>query len=334
MTASSEQCGEVQSLEAPLAEPGARAQAPLLVIVGPTAVGKTSLSLRLAQTLHGEIVSADSRLFYRGMDIGTAKPTPEERARVPHHLIDIASPDETVGLALFRDRATVAIESIHCRSRLPLLVGGTGQYVRAIIEGWRIPRVPPNSVLRGQLEAAARADGAQALHARLDSLDPDAAASIDPRNVRRVVRALEVCLVTGQPISQLRSKQSPPYRVLQVGLTMPREVLLSLADRRVDAMMSRGLEHEVRLLVDQGFGFGLPALSGLGYAQFRGYFEGRATLADVVIEVKRATHSFIRRQYNWFRLSDPAIRWFDVTTTTADEIESEVRTWLASPGRA
>jgi tRNA dimethylallyltransferase len=152
--------------------------------------------------------------------------------------------------------------------------------------------------------------------------------------VRRVVRALEVCLVTGKPMSRLRSRQSPPYRVIQIGLTMPREDLYERADRRVDAMISRGLEQEVRRLVDAGFGFDLPALSGLGYAQFRAYLEGKATLDEAVADVRRATHSFIRRQYNWFRLSDPTIRWFDVTTTTADEIEVEVRFWLGRPRQA
>ena len=147
----------------------------LLVIVGPTAVGKTALSLYLAESLNGEVVSADSRLFYRGMDIGTAKPTTEERTRVPHHLINIANPDETVGLAEFQEQAYAAIDDIHARDKLPLLVGGTGQYVRAIVEGWRIPRVPPDPALRAKLETQAERDGAEALHARLAQLDPIAA---------------------------------------------------------------------------------------------------------------------------------------------------------------
>jgi len=300
----------------------------LLVIVGPTAVGKTAISLHLAEPLEGEVVSADSRLFYRGMDIGTAKPTSEERARVPHHLIDIAEPDETVGLAEFQERAYAAIADIHARGKLPLLVGGTGQYVRSVVEGWCIPRVPPDAALRAELEAQAGREGAVALHARLARLDPDAAQRIDPRNVRRVIRALEVCLVTGQPISKQQRKRLPPYRVLQVGLTVGRAALYARADQRVEAMMAAGLEGEVRRLVKSGYGWDLPAMSGLGYVQFRPYFEGQITLEEVVTEIKRATHRFIRHQYNWFRLDNPAVRWFDVTETTAEEIEAVVRRWL------
>ena len=309
-------------------ESGGAIRNPLVVIVGPTAVGKTALSLRLAESLDGEIVSADSRLFYRGMDVGTAKPTPEERACVPHYLIDVAAPDETVGLAEFQERTYSAIADIHARGRLPLLVGGTGQYVRAVVEGWRIPRVPPDAVLRAELEAQAGREGATALHARLGQLDPAAAQRIDPRNVRRVIRALEVCLITGRPISGQQHKQPPPYPILQVGLTMERAALYARADRRVEAMMAANLEDEVRRLALAGYGWRLPAMSGLGYVQFRPYFEGRATLDEVVAEIKRATHRFIRHQYNWFRLSDPAIQWFDVTETTAQEIEAVVRTWL------
>ncbi|MEE8389998.1 MAG: tRNA (adenosine(37)-N6)-dimethylallyltransferase MiaA [Anaerolineae bacterium] len=301
----------------------------LLAIVGPTAVGKTALSLHLAETLDGEIVSADSRLFYRGMDIGTAKPTSEERARVPHHLIDIANPDATVGLAEFQEQALAAITDVHARGKLPLLVGGTGQYVRAVVEGWRIPRVPPDPDLRAELEAQAEREGGGALHTRLAQLDPVAAQRIDPRNVRRVIRALEVCLVTGRPISEQQRKQPPPYHIFQVGLTMERADLYARADRRVEAMMDAGLEGEVRQLVRAGYGWNLPAMSGLGYAQFRPYFEAQASLEEVAVEIKRATHRFIRRQYNWFRLNDPHIRWFDVSQAeTTAEIETSVSGWL------
>jgi len=301
---------------------------PLLIIVGPTAVGKTALSLHLAERLGGEIVSADSRLFYRGMDVGTAKPTPEERARVPHHLIDVAEPDETVGLAEYQAQAYAAIEAIRARGKLPLLVGGTGQYVRAIVEGWRIPRLPPNPELRAELEAQAERDGADALHAWLARLDPDAAQRIHPHNVRRVVRALEVCLSTGRPISEQQKKKPPPYRILQIGLTMERAALYERADRRLEAMMEAGLEEEVRRLLEAGYGWELPAMSGVGYAQFKHYFEGETTQEQVVTEIKRVTRSFIRRQYNWFSLKDPHIHWFDVTETASEEIEILVRTWL------
>jgi tRNA dimethylallyltransferase len=301
---------------------------PLIAIVGPTAVGKTALALCLAADLDGEIVSADSRLFYRGMDIGTAKPTPEERAQVPHHLIDIVLPDETVGLAEFQEQAYAAIDGVHARGKLPLLVGGTGQYVRAVLAGWRIPRVPPNPDLRAELETQAEREGCTALHARLIQLDPVAAERIDPRNVRRVVRALEVCMITGEPISEQQGQSPPPYHILQLGLTMARETLYDRADARVGAMMAAGLEDEVRRLLEAGYTWELPAMSGLGYIQFKPHFAGQATLQDVDDEIKSATHSFIRRQYNWFRLNDPNIRWFDVTQTSFAEIKAATSAWL------
>jgi tRNA dimethylallyltransferase len=302
----------------------------LLTLVGPTAVGKTALALHLAEALNGEIVSADSRLFYRGMDIGTAKPTAEERACVPHHLIDIADPDETVGLAEFQEQAYTAIDGILTRGKLPLLVGGTGQYVRAVLEGWCVPRVPPDADLRAELEAQAEREGCEALHARLTQLDPAAAEKIDPRNVRRVIRALEVCTLTGQPISEQQGREPPPYRILQIGLTMERETLYARADERIKAMIAAGLEGEVRRLVEAGYEWNLPAMSGLGYVQFKPYFEGEATLEEVVAEIKRDTRRFIRHQYNWFRLSDPAIRWFDMAETSVEEIEAAARAWIES----
>jgi tRNA dimethylallyltransferase len=300
----------------------------LLILVGPTAVGKTALSLHLADELDGEIVSADSRLFYRGMDVGTAKPTPEERARVPHHLIDIANPDETVGLAEFQEQAYAAIDDILARGKLPLLAGGTGQYVRAVVQGWRVPRVPPDANLRAELEAQAEREGCEALHARLTQLDPVAAERVDPRNVRRVIRALEVCLLTDRPISEQQGREPPPYRILQIGLTMAREALYAHADERIEAMMAAGLENEVCRLVEAGYGWELPAMSGLGYVQFKPYFEGEATLEEVIEEIKRATRRFIRHQYNWFRPTDSAIHWFDAFETPPTEIESTVKTWL------
>jgi tRNA dimethylallyltransferase len=300
----------------------------LVAVVGPTAVGKTALSIRLAESLGGEVVSADSRLFYRGMDIGTAKPAPEERARIPHHLVDIADPDETVGLAEYLRMAREAIEGIHARGRVALLVGGSGQYVRALLEGWTIPRVKPDPLLRRDLEAEAEREGARALHARLAEIDLAAARRIDPRNVRRVVRALEVCLITGRPISEQQRKRPPGYRVLQIGLTMPRTKLYARADGRIEAMLAGGLEQEVRRLLAEGYGWDLPAMSGLGYAQFRPFCEEGGGLEDVAAEIRRATRSFIRRQHNWFRLEDPSIHWFDVTESTVEDIEAFVADWL------
>jgi tRNA dimethylallyltransferase len=286
---------------------------PLIVIVGPTAVGKTALSLHLAEAIGGEIVSADSRQVYRGMDVGTAKATTAERGRVPHHLIDVVDPDEPLSLAQYQEMAYAAIDDILARGRVPFLVGGTGQYVMAVVEGWQVPRVPPDEDLRQELYRQAEEEGAEALHARLRVLDPKAARRIDPRNVRRVVRALEVCLNTGRRFSEQQRKSPPPYRILIVGLTLPRPQLYRRIDRRVEGMLEAGLEHEVRRLVAAGYGFDLPAMSGVGYGQFAPYLAGEATLADVIGEIQRATRRFVRHQGNWFSADDPRIHWFDAS---------------------
>lgn len=288
----------------------------LVVLVGPTGVGKTALATRLAEALaaddvHVEVVSADSRQIYRGMDIGTAKPSPAEQARVPHHLIDLLDPDESFSLAEYQELAYAAIDAIHARGHLPFLVGGTGQYVRAVVEGWRIPRVPPDEALRARLYAQAEEEGGEALYERLLALDPDAEELIDPRNVRRVVRALEVCLKTGRPFSEQRGKAPPPYEILQIGLTMERETLYARVDARVEAMIAAGLVEEVRTLHAQGYDWELPAMSSLGYRQLRAYLVGETSLQEAVAEIKTETHRFIRHQYNWFRPNDPDIYWLD-----------------------
>ncbi|MDW8099057.1 MAG: tRNA (adenosine(37)-N6)-dimethylallyltransferase MiaA [Anaerolineae bacterium] len=306
---------------------------PLVAIIGPTAVGKTALSIELALAINGEIVSADSRQIYRYMDIGTAKPTPAERARVPHHLLDVVDPDQPMTLAEYQRLAYAAIEDIHRRGRVPLLVGGTGLYVRAVLEGLRIPEVPPDPKLRARLEAEARALGAEALHARLAALDPVAAARVDPRNVRRVIRALEVCLHAGRPISELQEAAPPPYRILRIGLTRPRRELYARIDARVDAMIAAGLMEEVRSLLARGYGPELPAMSGLGYRQICRYLAGEQTLEEAIREIKRKTRRFVHQQQTWFRPDDPRIHWFDLSQTPYEAIEQFVRAWLANPAR-
>lgn len=301
---------------------------PLIVILGPTAVGKTALALTLAQTLNGEIVSADSRQIYRYMDIGTAKPTPEERAQIPHHLIDVVDPDQTLTMAEFQAQANAAIMDIHARGRLPLLVGGTGQYVTALIEGWNVPRVPPNDAFRAQWQAFAAEHGTQALHDHLRAIDPDAASTIDHRNVRRVIRALEVIDATGQRFSEQRRKTPPPYDVLQFGLTLDRERLYDRADRRVDAMMAQGFLDEVRWLLDQGYDRDLPSMSGLGYAQLTAHLLDGIPLETAVTETKLATHNFIRQQYTWFRGHDSGILWHNSESLEVSAILADVRQWM------
>jgi tRNA dimethylallyltransferase len=306
----------------------------LVAIVGPTAAGKTALSLDLAEALDGEIVSADSRQIYRGMDIGTAKATPTEQARVPHHLLDIVDPDQVLTLAEYQQMAYRVIDEIYQRGRLPFLVGGTGQYVAALLEGWRIPEVPPDHVLRAELEAEAAANGPEALHARLAAVDPVAAARIDHRNVRRVIRALEVCLVTGTPISELQAKSPPPFQVVQIGLTRERAMLYQRIDARVDRMIEDGLVEEVQRLAERGYDWALPSLTGLGYQQIGQYLRGELTLAEAITLIKKATRRFVQQQYNWFRLTDPAIHWFDPGQTGVGDVLAYLRGALASASPA
>lgn len=285
---------------------------PLCVILGPTAVGKTGVALELAQALPMEIVGADSRQVYRYMDIGTAKPTREQQALVPHHLIDIVDPDDNLSLAQVQRAAYQAIDSIHARGKLPLLVGGTGQYISAVIDGWNIPEVPPNEALRAELERFAAERGAQSLHDRLRGLDAAAASAIPFQNVRRVIRALEVSIESGQPISELQRKTPPPYTVVVFGLTLDRDALYAQADTRVDQMINAGFVGEVRGLLDAGYPRSLPSMSGLGYRELAAYLEAETTLEVAVTLTKNATHDFIRRQYTWFRGMRDRVLWHNV----------------------
>jgi tRNA dimethylallyltransferase len=302
---------------------------PLVVIVGPTAVGKTALSIELAVALGGEIVSADSRQIYRGMDIGAAKATPAEQARVPHHLLDIVSPDQVLSVTEYQRLAYAAVDAILARGRLPFLVGGAGQYIHAVTEGWRVPAVAPQEALRAALLAEAAAGGPAALHERLAALDPLAAARIDHRNVRRVIRALEVCLATGRPISELQRKTPPPYRIFQVGVTRPRPELFARVDARVDRMLADGLVAEVARLVAAGYRFDLPAMSGIGYRQIGQYLRGELSLDEAVALLKKQTRRFIHQQNTWFRPDDPAIRWFDPGRASLADLQAEIAAWLA-----
>ena len=284
---------------------------PLLLLVGPTAVGKTELAIRLAEQLNGEIVSADSRLFYRGMDIGTAKPTPAEQTRVPHHLIDVADPDETWSLAMFQQRAHEVIAGIHARGRLPLLVGGTGQYVRAVTQGWTPPEVEPDERLRLVLEKLAEERGKEWLYDKLKALDPEAAAVIDLCNVRRTIRALEVILTTGHKFSAQRGQADSPYDLLMIGLKRPREELYARVDARIDAMFASGLLDEVCALLAKGYLPELPSMSGIGYRECCQVLSGQMSEEQARVQMKRITRVFVRRQANWFKETDPNIHWFE-----------------------
>ena len=304
---------------------------PLLVIVGPTAVGKTEIAIQLAERLGGEVVSADSRLFYRGMNIGTAKPTPEEQARAPHHLIDRSEPDEVWSLARFQNAARAVVQEIHARNRLPLLAGGMGQYVHAVIHGWELPEQEPDHRLRDVLERWAAEVGGDALHRRLAVVDPAAAGFIDARNVRRTIRALEVTLRTGRPFSEQRGKATSPYSLLMVGLRRLRLELYARVDARIEAMFAAGFVEEVKALLEKGYDPGLPTMSAIGYREVVAYLRGEMSLEEAVTQMKRNTRRYVRHQGAWFSQSDPNIHWFDVGPDTTEEILALVRdpnTWI------
>ena len=303
---------------------------PLVVVLGPTAVGKTEISIQLAERLKGEIVSVDSRLLYRGMDIGTAKPSHQELSRVPHHLIDVSQPDQVWSLAVFKAAASLAIAEIHTRKRLPFLVGGTGQYIRAIVEQWEIPSAQPNPRLRRILEKWAERESQHRLHQRLAILDPEAAERIDPRNLRRTVRALEVILTTGRQFSDQRRQFPGQYRLFFVGLTRPRPELCARVDARIDHMLETGLVEEVRTLLAQGYASDLPAFSAIGYREIISYLKGELSLEDAAAQMKRRTRIFVRRQANWFKRDAENIRWYQVRPFVEDEIETDIRKWLAA----
>jgi len=300
-------------------------------LVGPTGTGKSALALVLAPRIGGEIVSADSRLLYRGLDIGTDKPTPEMRSRVPHHLIDVTDPDRPWSLAEFQAAARACIDDIRGRGRLPLCVGGTGQYVYALVEGWIIPPAVPASDLRKKLEARAAVEGPAALYAELEKADPAAAARIDPRNLRRVVRALEVVLSTGKPFSTQRRRGAAGFHPLRIGLQLPRPELYSRVDARIEAMLAAGWIDEVRTLLSGGYSPDLPAFSALGYSQIARHLKGELTLDECRIEIRRATRRLIRHQANWFRSDDPDIHWLtpcpDAEARALEIIRNAIPDW-------
>jgi tRNA dimethylallyltransferase len=300
-------------------------RSPLIVILGPTAVGKTDLAIQLAVSLGGEIVSADSRLFYRGMDIGTAKPSVEQRKLVPHHLIDVADPDDVWSLTRFKRVADDAIKDINARNRLPLLVGGTGQYIRAIVGAWQIPRIKPDPELREILQNWAGIIGRDGLHARLAAIDPQAASKIEYRNLRRTIRALEVIFLSGKLFSEQRTLGVSPYHTIQIGLNLPRPVLYARIDSRVDAMISAGFVAEVKDLLSRGYAPDLPSFSAIGYREIIDHLLGKSTLEETVKLIKRRTRQFVRRQANWFKEDDPHIHWFQAGNSTISEIESLLR---------
>ena len=284
---------------------------PVIFIVGPTASGKTDAGIRLAEAIEGEVVSADSRYLYRGMDIGTAKPSIKERKGIPHWLIDVADPDETWSLSLFRSAADEAIQDIHSREKTPIVVGGTGQYVRAILEGWSIPEGEPDLRLRNALENWGNEIGAEELHRKLSLLDPEAAANIQWQNMRRTVRALEVIFSSGRKFSEQRTTKECPYNALILGMRRDRPLLYDRIDRRVDWMIQNGLVEETSGLLAKGYRETLPSMSAIGYKEICDYLNGKTDLDQAAQLIKFRTHNYVRRQANWFKAGDPDIHWVD-----------------------
>lgn len=289
----------------------------MLAVVGPTAVGKSALALRVAPLVNGEIVGADSRQVYRYMDVGTAKPSLDDRTRVVHHMLDIVDPDEEYSLALYLRRARAVIGEIRARGRVPIVVGGTGQYVRALLDGWSVPEVPPDAALREELEARVEREGVEALHRELAALDPEAAARLDPRNPRRVIRRLEVLRSLDAADAAPRGEQQPLDAVV-VGLTLERDALYRRVDDRVDEMLRAGWVGEVEGLLARGYGVELPSMSSIGYREIAEHLSGGPPLDETADEIKRRTRRFARQQYAWFRLDDDRIRWFDASPNGVD----------------
>ena len=303
----------------------------LVAVVGPTGVGKTALAIALAQRFDGEIVNADSRQVYTGMDIGTAKPTADELRAARHHLIDIRTPDAPISLGEYLPLARDSIADIASRGKLPILCGGTGQYLWALLEGWQVPQVPPNADLRAELESRLSTGGAATLYRELHNLNPQRAESIGPHNTRRIIRALEIHHARGRSVAAAVKSAEPPYHALIIGLAADRAALYDRIDARFDGMMDAGLLDEVRRLAAAGYASDDGPLSSVGYAQLGQHLAGEMTLSDAVARAKTQTHRLVRRQYAWFKPADSRIAWLDATDgLPIDAATSLVREFMAS----
>ena len=299
---------------------------PLVILVGPTAVGKTAASIGLAKALNGEIISGDSMQIFRGLDIGTAKITKEEMQGVPHHLIDIKEPWETFSVAEFKRLADEAIADIHDRGKLPIIVGGTGFYINSVLYEYHFGEADTDEAYRAELEQYAEAHGNEALWNILQEKDPDSAAKLHSNDTKRVIRALEVLHVTGIPASERQStvdKQTMRYNAVYIALNMPREVLYDRINRRVDIMIQDGLEAEVRTALANGVVQDALSMTSIGYRQMVQYFNEEISFDRAVELIKRDTRHFAKRQLTWFR-HDPNIQWVDKWGKTDEQVEAEL----------
>lgn len=284
---------------------------PLVTIVGPTGIGKSKLANELAQITRGEIVNADSRQVYQYLDIGTAKPSAIDFKNTPHHLFDIILPNQIFNIAEYQQCAYKKIDEIQSRSGIPYLVGGTGQYVWSVLEGWCIPRIAPDWDLRKKLEVHIETYGKESLFQQLQNIDASAAREIHPNNTRRIIRALEIRINSGQKL--IPNKKIPPtYNILVLGLTTDRQTLYNQVDSRIDKILEKGFIEEVKSILDKGFPKNAPAFKSVGYEEALNYIEGKMNLTDMINKIKTRTHKLIRQQYNWFRLNNPNIHWLDL----------------------
>lgn len=302
----------------------------LIAIVGSTASGKSKLALFLAKNIRGEIINGDSRQVYRYMDTGTAKPSEEDKDSIPHHLYDIIELDETFNLAEYQERAYRIIGDIFQRGRVPVLVGGSGLYIWSVLEGWKIPRIEPDMELRMKLAEKANLEGAGSLYQELERLDPCAAKRIDPRNVRRLIRALEICYKQGCSGGSYK-KEIPDFLSLIIGLKIERKQLYNRIDQRVDEMIKKGLIEEVKGILARGYSESLPALSSaVGYKEIIKYLKNELSLEEAISRIKFETHRLARKQFAWFREEDERISWLNVDDKLEERALNLVKGWLAA----
>ena len=293
---------------------------PVIFLVGPTASGKTRLSIEIAKSFQSEIISADSRYFYRGMDIGTAKPNSDEMDIIKHHMIDIVEPGETISVAGYKQKVEKIISNLHKDQKIPLVVGGTGQYIHSIINNWSMPHIEPDPILREYLEKYALENGKEKLYSYLEKHDPEAAKFIDFRNLRRTIRAVEVILKTGNKFSELRKSNKSIYSQKIIGILWKREELYKRIDERIDEMIQNGFIEEVQKLINAEFNINTPAMSAIGYREIIYYLRGKCSLDEAIILMKRNTRQYVRRQANWFKEDDPSIKWFDGKNLNTDKV--------------
>lgn len=297
--------------------------------MGPTATGKSLFSVEVAEAIGGEIINADSRQIYKHMEIGTGTPSSAQRALVKHHLYNLIDPDESFSLGVYLNHARQTISDVIARNKLPILVGGTAQYVWALLEGWQVPSVAPNPDFRDKLEKIAEKENSTILYNRLTKIDPTAAKKIHPNNVRRLIRALEVIDQTGQLFSDLSSRKPPNWEVNITGITMEQNKLQDAINERILNQLKEGWVEEVKDLRQRGYKEGLPSLSALGYKEIGQYIDGHTTMEETISEIAKLTHRFSRKQYGWFKLSDPRIHWSHLTKKNTNELINEITTDLS-----